>query len=184
MLLVLLACCCQLTTCAAEPEPRSGRSLSDERFGPLDSITLLHEEYYLSVGEVFNGKVIAKTEDTITIQKWRSVARVFRVSPTLTSDRIPLESRRLGTGHRLSHIRIGDMVGFDVARARDGYVIVSFGIYRRPGGKIPEAEDDHLPAKSRLHNRCMSEQIVEEVLVPKLLPFMVTRFLHYGAPRP
>jgi hypothetical protein len=132
----------------------------------------IHEEVYINVGELFGGQVVALTEDTITIRKWRAAAREFRVSPALTSDRIPIEWR-LGTGHRFRDVRVGDKVTMDLAKARDGSVCIRIGIYRRPGGIIPPAEDEHLPAKSRLHIRCNIEQFVEETFVPKWVPWML-----------
>ena len=171
----LFSSCFLALLCATAPEPRSGCPRSDGCTGWIDLLLYIHEECYIRIGEVFNGKIIAITEDTITIQKWRSVARVFRVSPTVASKRIPLP-QSVGTGHRLGQVCVGDMVCFDLAHARDGYVCVALGIYRRPGGTIPEAEDDHLPAKSRIHNRRGAEQFVEEVFAPKVIPHLLLRF--------
>jgi hypothetical protein len=100
---------------------------------------------------------------------------VFRVSPALTSDRIPLEWS-LGTGHRLRDVRIGDWITIELAPARDGHVCINLGIYRRPGGTIPPAEDTHLPEGFRLHNRRNAEQFVEETFVPKWVPWMLVHF--------
>jgi hypothetical protein len=135
----------------------------------------IHEEHYINTGELFGGQVIALTEDTITVRKWRTVAREFRVSPALASERIPIEWS-LGTGHRLRDVRVGDRVTMDLAKAADGPVCIRIGIYRRPGGTIPEAEDAHLPWKTRLHIRCNAEQFVEDTFVPKIMPWMLLQF--------
>jgi hypothetical protein len=63
-------------------------------------------------------------------------------------------------------VRVGDTVGFDVVPTSRGYVVVALGIGRRPGGKIPPAEDEHLPAQSRMHNIYNAYQTVEEKGVP------------------
>jgi hypothetical protein len=64
----------------------------------------------------------------------------------------------------------------DLAKAADGPVCIRIGIYRRPGGTIPEAEDAHLPWKTRLHIRCNAEQFVEDTFVPKIMPWMLLQF--------
>lgn len=146
--------------------------INDKGSGPMARVfRLLKEEYYIR-NDLFCGQVVALTEDTLTVKNWSDFPRTFAVSPTLTSKRIPLEWR-LGTGHRLGDVRVGDKVTMDLAKARDGPVCIRLGIYRRPGGIIPPAEDEQLPAKTRLHIRCNAEQFVEETLAPKWVPWML-----------
>lgn len=173
----LINFCLWTMTCVSIDDLRSGRPERDECTGWVDYLLYIHEEYYIQRGELFNGKVIAITEDTITVKKWRQVARVFRVSPVLASADLPLE-RVLGTGHRLNQLKVGDWVCFDLAHAADGYVCRTLGIYRRPGGQIPEAEDSHLPSHNRLHIRCAVDQFVEENVVPKMLPRLALKLPH------
>lgn len=170
MLATLLGICLTASVCAPDPEPRSGRPLSEDYPGLIGLMLWIHEEHYIITGELYGGRVIALTEDTITVRKW-CVARVFRFSPQLTSDRIPLEWS-LGTGHRLRDVRVGDRVTMDLAHARDGHVCINIGIWRRPGGVIPPAEDTQLPAKSRLHVRANATQFAEETFAPKWVPWM------------
>jgi len=124
-------------------------------------LVVLNDAYYIRVGEVYNGKVLVLTKDTITVQTPGRVPRTFAVAPTLCSDRIPLDPQ-LSLLHRLRDVRRGDLVGVRLARGRDGYVCIALGIYRRPGGKIPPAEDDHLPENCRSHIRCNADQAREE----------------------
>jgi hypothetical protein len=70
--------------------------------------------------------------------------------------------------HRLGHVRLGDKVSFTLAPTARGDVIVTLGIARLPGGKVPPAEDEHLPAQSRMHNIYNAYQTVEEKGLPKL----------------
>jgi hypothetical protein len=128
---------------------------------------ILKEEHYIRNGNLFGGKVIELTEDTITVRNWSDFPRTFSVAPPLTSKRIPLQWS-VGTGHRLGDVRVGDRVVFDLAPTPRGDVVIALGIVRRPGGTIPPAEDEHLPSECRIHNRWNAHQAVEEKGVPKL----------------
>lgn len=159
--------------CAAPvEESESGRPLTQGSTGLIDRVVFFYEECYIRRGEAFNGKVVAIDGDVITVKGYRTVARVFRVSPALTSERIPLD-QNLGGGHRLNQMHLGDMVSLGLAHARDGYVCTALAIVRRPSGTIPEAEDSHLPHRCRLHVRGNFEQFVEETWVPKVIPWML-----------
>jgi len=135
---------------------------------------LLLEEHYVHNGNIFGGKVVALTEDTITVKKWTGIPRTFNVAPPLTSKRIPLEWH-VGCGHRLNDVRIGDKAGFHLVSTPRGYTVVALGIYRRPGGTIPPAEDEHIPERSRMHHYYNACQAVEEKVLPKL----PRKFLHF-----
>jgi hypothetical protein len=128
---------------------------------------LLREELYLRNG-LFGGTVVELTEETVTV-KWGDFPRTFLASPTLASERIPLP-RPIPPGcpHRLSHLRVGDKVGFTLVPTPRGYMILAIGIGRRPGGTIPPGEDEELPEHCRPHNIFNACQAVEEKVVPKL----------------
>ena len=66
----------------------------------------------------------------------------------------------------MKDVKLGDMVQMDVSPILDGFVCYSIGIFRRPGGKIPPAEDAELPENSRMHNHYNALQFTEERVYP------------------
>ncbi len=143
--------------------------------GPVArAFCLLKEEWSIRAG-LFEGKVTGVTGDELTVRCGSGFSRTFAVSPDVASQKIPL-TWEVGSGHRLRQVRAGDKVGFRVVPTSRGPVVVSLGIYRRPGGKIPPAEDDQLPEHCRIHNRWNTEQFIEEKILPSL-PWVLL-FLH------
>jgi len=126
-----------------------------------------HEEHLLKY-ELFDGQVVDLADDTVTVVGRSGLRRTFDVSLPLTSRRVPLEWR-CGCGHRLDDVRLGDRIGMDVVKTPRGYTVIAIGIYRRPGGTIPAAEDSHLPDHCRIHNRQNLYQKLEEKGIPKAM---------------
>lgn len=133
----------------------------------------LAENHYMRRMNAYWGKVVGFTDETITLQRGTRIPRTFLLAPAILSERIPLV-RRAGTGHRLKDVRLGDRVYLDVEPVRDTFVGYTLAVTRRPGGKIPPADDDDLPERCRIHNIYNALQFMDEQVLPSL-----SRSLHY-----
>jgi hypothetical protein len=59
-------------------------------------------------------------------------------------------------------VRVGEIVHCYVVPTPRGVVMIAVGIIRRPGVKIPEAEDDYLYESMRMHVVFGKAQAMEE----------------------
>ncbi len=94
------------------------------------------------------GRVVALTDDTITIRGCSGFERAFEVSPEVASKAIPLDSQRWLCAHRLNQVRVGDLVNVKLAPTARGNVVTALGIRRRLGGNIPPSEDKLLEGRA------------------------------------
>jgi hypothetical protein len=154
-------------------DPGTIRPRDEADYGWFALLIKAAENVYMSRMGAYWGKVIAMTEDTVTLQKGRRMPRTFLLTPALLSDRIPLKYRP-GAMHRLRDVQLGDTVYLDLIPVRDTFVGLNLGITRRPGGGIPPAADGHLPEHLRSHNRYNTFQFVDERVYPAL-PQLLTR---------
>jgi hypothetical protein len=70
--------------------------------------------------------------------------------------------------HRVSDLRIGDLVRLECMRAQPN-ACYAIGIYRRPGGKVPPAARDlTFPKEHRWDVRMNAQQAAEERAVALL----------------
>jgi hypothetical protein len=121
------------------------------------------EEVYIHRGNLLSGVVVAVTTETVSIRGLTGISRTFDVSPDVASKDLPLQlTRRIGCGHRLGDVRVKDKVDLHLVPTARGDVVIGIGIYRRPGGTIPPAEDRWWwEEKYRLHNVANADQARE-----------------------
>jgi hypothetical protein len=142
--------------------------LNGKGSGPLAwTFRLLLEERHIQKGNLFLGTVTELTGDTIAIRGWSGRPRTFAVSIPVASKDLPL-TEDYRWKHRLGQVRVGDTVDVLLAPTWRGPVVVALGIYRRPGGLIPVAEDEHLPEDCRAHINLNLRQARKDVVMPKL----------------
>jgi hypothetical protein len=162
--LLLLNTASNLAAIDAVPPP------SESDYGWFARVVLGVEDGYMRRMGCYRGTVVAMTDETITLQAGARMPRTFGLTLALLSDRIPLE-RRVGAAHRLKDVRLGDLVYLDLVPVRDGFVGIHLGIVRRPGGKVPPAEDAHYSMRS--HDFYNAAQFVEEKVIPAMQTFGV-----------
>ena len=121
----------------------------------------------------YSGMVIRKTEKTILIQKRGQVPREFLLSESLASGSIPAEA----TGrdrYSLADVLVGDLVVITYGTFPQGSVCHAVCVHRRPGGRVPPADDDSPHAKNRWHELANAKQDLEENGTPVPRKFLPT----------
>ncbi|HSQ58650.1 MAG TPA: hypothetical protein VLM40_23215, partial [Gemmata sp.] len=113
----------------------------------------------------YSGMVVGKTEKTIVIQKRGQVAREFPLSEVLASGEVPAEATG-GARYSLKDVLIGDLVVISYDTFPQGNVCHAVTIHRRPGGRVPPADDSSATAKYRWHDLANAKQDLEEKGTP------------------
>lgn len=120
----------------------------------------------------YSGMVIRKTEKSILIQKRGQTPREFLLSESLSAGNIPSEASGKDR-YSLKDVLIGDLVVLTYGTFPQGSVCQSVSIHRRPGGKVPPADDFSQYAQYRWHDLANAKQDLEEKGTPipqKCLP--------------
>jgi hypothetical protein len=79
--------------------------------------------------------------------------------------------------YRIADVKLGDWVEVTYHKRPDKTDCCdNICIWRRPGGTVPPAPDDKLPASERWHNKRNAQQFANDTLAPKWVPWMLTHF--------
>ena len=92
----------------------------------------------------YEGKLVALSPTTITIQKGNDPPVKFLLSDELARDQSPTKARKMAVpdnwSYRPCDVRIGDMIDILVQPKADRTLVCeAMLIQRRPGGRVPEA---------------------------------------------
>jgi hypothetical protein len=120
----------------------------------------------------YSGMVVKKTEKTILIQKRGQAPREFVLSESLASGSVPAEAAG-GDRYAIRDVLVGDLVVVTYGTFPQGSVCRSVSIHRRPGGRVPPADDDSPHVQNRWHDLANAHQDLEEKGTPipqKCLP--------------
>lgn len=149
-------------------------SIDETRYSWTNRIVSEAENRTWLKAGIYAGRVIAITDDTMTVQLRNRIPRTLTIAPPLLSGDVASRGGP-GTGHRFQAVQVGDLVDLDVVQVRGGLVCLAVGIGRRPGGVIPPDENPTgIPERNRRHHHYNAVQAVEERLLP-ILPRIVTR---------
>ena len=120
----------------------------------------------------YSGMVLRKTDRTILIQKRGQAPREFLLSEELAAGSIPAEATG-GARYSMADVLAGDLVVITYGTFPQGTVCHAVTIHRRPGGRVPPADDDSPHVKNRWHELANAKQALEEQGTPlprKVLP--------------
>jgi hypothetical protein len=120
----------------------------------------------------YSGMVVQMTGKEIVVQKRGQAARAFLLSEDLASAGVPKDATG-GDRYSLQDVRVGDLVVVTYATLPQGGVCQTVCIHRRPGGRVPPADDGTARAAYRWHELANARQDLEEKGVPlpqKFLP--------------
>jgi hypothetical protein len=120
----------------------------------------------------YSGMVVRQTEKEILIQKRGQAPRAFLLSESLASAGVPKDATG-GERYSLKDVLVGDLVVVTYATFPEGNVCQTVCIHRRPGGRVPPADDDRAHAEYRWHELANARQDLEEKGTPlpaKFLP--------------
>ena len=120
----------------------------------------------------YSGMVVKKTERTILVQKRGQAPREFLLSESLAGGGVPAEATG-GDRYAIRDVLIGDLVVVTYGTFPQGSMCRSVSIHRRPGGRVPAADDDSPHAQNRWHDLVNAQQDLEEKGTPipqKCLP--------------
>jgi hypothetical protein len=109
----------------------------------------------------YSGMVVRKTQKTILIQKRGQAPREFLLSEDLAAGGVPVDA----TGrdrYAMKDVFVGDLVVVTYGTFPEGSVCRSVSIHRRPGGRVPPADDDSSHAQCRWHDVANAGQDLEE----------------------
>jgi hypothetical protein len=120
----------------------------------------------------YSGMVVRKTEKTILVQKRGQAPREFLLSESLAAGGVPAEAAG-GDRYSIRDVLVGDLVVVTYGTFAQGSVCQSVSIHRRPGSRVPPADDDSPHAQNRWHDLANAQQDLEEKGTPlpqKCLP--------------
>jgi len=109
-------------------------------------------------------KVLAVGAEFITVQSGTERPMTFPTSETLRAGRVVAQPSPTAL-HKLNLVKMGDKVTIYVGQTAGTEVCTQIGIHRRPGGKVPPAEDPP-GATIRFHERMNALQDFEERGIP------------------
>jgi hypothetical protein len=121
----------------------------------------------------YSGMVVSKTLKTIIVQKRGEAAREFLLSDDLAAGGIPKDATG-GDRYAFADVLIGDLVVIRYGTFPQGNVCRAVSIHRRPGGRVPAADDDSAHAKHRWHDIANAKQELEEKHLPLPRTFIPT----------
>ena len=123
-------------------------------------------------GIPYSGTVVRKTEREILVQKRGQAPRAFLLSEDLASASVPKDATG-GERYSLKDVLIGDLVVVNYSTFPQGNVCETICIHRRPGGRVPPADDDGGYGAYRWHELANARQDLEDKGTPtpeKFLP--------------
>jgi hypothetical protein len=119
----------------------------------------------------YSGMVVRKTETSILVQKRGQAPREFLLSESLAAGSIAPEATG-GERYSLKDVLVGDLVVVAYGTFPQGSVCQTVSIHRRPGGRVPPADDDRTHAKNRWHELANAKQDLEEKGTPVAQKFL------------
>jgi len=113
----------------------------------------------------YSGMVLRKTEKGILVQKRGQAPREFLLSESLAAGGVPAGASA-GDRYSIGDVLIGDLVVVTYGTLPQGNVCHAVSIHRRPGGRVPPADDDRPYAANRWHDLANARQQLEEKGTP------------------
>jgi hypothetical protein len=137
--------------------------------------------YYGKVVEITKYTVTIKPQGNLKVYTHRNVGGVMVEESVYVQDNsrppqsfvfderlFPNSSSHVQRGHRISDVKVGDVIQISCGEFRGMAHCFGIEIYRRPGGKVPPAIGDDKTSLNRWDARMNGEQFAEEKVLPRL----------------